>query len=153
MWSWEHSVPTTADGKVRRPHDTKERVFLSSLPFSILSSPLLFSPTSPDLFVHCCDFSPAAVHLVKVSNTVTNTIMSFPSPPPQDHHLYDPKRCSVFLHDMSSAEQLPLPAESVDYVVLIFTLSAIPFPRYSVLGSHSVWEAVTVLLTTEWLLH
>lgn len=64
-----------------------------------------------DVFVHCCDFSSTAVELVK------------------NNPLFDSAHCSAFVHDIGSDKTLPIPPNSIDYVVLIFVLSALPPDR------------------------
>ncbi|KAJ1136615.1 hypothetical protein NDU88_003030 [Pleurodeles waltl] len=70
--------------------------------------PILKTNNDPGLFVYCCDFSTAAVDLVKGSEN------------------YDPSRCFAFVHDVSDEQNsFPMPAEGVDIIILIFVLSAI----------------------------
>ena len=47
----------------------------------------------------------------------------------QIHPLYDPTHCSAFVHDISSDDDLPIDPNSIDFVCMIFVLSAIPPQR------------------------
>uniref|UniRef100_T1JAC0 tRNA N(3)-methylcytidine methyltransferase n=1 Tax=Strigamia maritima TaxID=126957 RepID=T1JAC0_STRMM len=61
-----------------------------------------------NVFVYCCDFSDKAVNLVK------------------ENADFDPSRCSPFVCDVTSESwNAPFSANSLDVVILIFTLSAI----------------------------
>ncbi|VDP09518.1 unnamed protein product [Soboliphyme baturini] len=69
--------------------------------------PLLDS-TGSKLFVYCCDFAENAVNLVK-SNVS-----------------YDENRCHSFVCDVTNLPlQMPFEQNSLDFILLIFTLSAI----------------------------
>jgi SAM-dependent methyltransferase len=71
--------------------------------------------TSKNTFMYCCDFSSTAVELIKT------------------HPLYDPSRCSAFVHDISDIkEPLPIQDNSIDLICLIFVLSAIPQERFPI---------------------
>ncbi|KAM4030623.1 tRNA N(3)-cytidine methyltransferase METTL2A [Anomaloglossus baeobatrachus] len=70
--------------------------------------PILQTNNDPGLFVYCCDFSTAAVEIVKGNPN------------------YEPSRCFAFVHDLSDENaSYPIPDESLDAIVLIFVLSAI----------------------------
>ncbi|XP_078079874.1 tRNA N(3)-cytidine methyltransferase METTL2B-like isoform X1 [Mustelus asterias] len=70
--------------------------------------PILQTNNDPGLFVYCCDFSSAAVELVKLNPG------------------YDPSRCLAFVHDLCDTQaNYPMPNESLDIIILIFVLSAI----------------------------
>ncbi|XP_009997643.1 PREDICTED: methyltransferase-like protein 2A [Chaetura pelagica] len=70
--------------------------------------PILQTNNDPGLFVYCCDFSATAVDLV------------------QTNAEYDPSRCFAFVHDLCNDQSpFPMPAQSLDVVILIFVLSAI----------------------------
>ncbi|KAG8234062.1 hypothetical protein J437_LFUL013558 [Ladona fulva] len=70
--------------------------------------PILQTSPDPNLFVYCCDFSSTAVQLVK------------------EHPEYNDKRCHAFVCDITSDEwNAPFPPDSLDFVLLIFVLSAI----------------------------
>lgn len=70
--------------------------------------PILKTNNDPGLFVYCCDFSTTAVDLVKGNED------------------YNPSRCFAFVHNVSDEHNsFPMPAESVDIIILIFVLSAI----------------------------
>lgn len=69
--------------------------------------PILEVNRDPGLFVYGCDFSPTAVSVLK------------------DHKDYDEKRCHAFVCDVTKTWDAPFPEESLDYVMLIFVLSAI----------------------------
>ncbi|KAJ2782656.1 hypothetical protein H4R18_002134 [Coemansia javaensis] len=70
--------------------------------------PLLADIDDPRLFVHACDYSKAAVDVVKSSAA------------------YDPRRCAASVWDLSSAE-LPagIEAGSIDIMLMIFVFSAL----------------------------
>ncbi|XP_013792166.1 methyltransferase-like protein 2-A [Limulus polyphemus] len=70
--------------------------------------PILEVNNDQGLFVYCCDFSDAAVSLVK------------------KHEKYEPQRCYAFTCDVTTdVWPVPFPEESLDVIVLIFVLSAI----------------------------
>ncbi|GAV06561.1 hypothetical protein RvY_16527 [Ramazzottius varieornatus] len=59
-------------------------------------------------FVHCCDFSENAIKLLKSS--------------PE----YDTSRCNAFVADLTDEHsEWPVPPESVDFIIIVYTLSAI----------------------------
>ncbi|KAI6226184.1 SAM-MT-RSMB-NOP domain-containing protein [Aphelenchoides fujianensis] len=65
--------------------------------------------SNPDLFVFCCDFSPAAVQLVR------------------EHKDFNPARCRPFVWDITdAAAEIPVEAGTLDHVLCVFVLSAIP---------------------------
>lgn len=70
--------------------------------------PILDMNADSDVFVYCCDFSEIAISLVK------------------EHPDFNAKRCHPFVCDVS-AETLTVPFQenSLDYIILIFVLSAI----------------------------
>ena len=60
------------------------------------------------LFVYCCDFSQAAVDLVR------------------SHPEYNEERCHAFVADISNPNtRYPFPEHSLDVITLIFVLSAV----------------------------
>ncbi|XP_038635086.1 tRNA N(3)-methylcytidine methyltransferase METTL2 [Scyliorhinus canicula] len=70
--------------------------------------PILQTNNDPGLFVYCCDFSSAAVELVKLNSG------------------YERSRCLAFVHDLCDPQaNYPMPNESLDIIILIFVLSAI----------------------------
>ncbi|XP_055925971.1 tRNA N(3)-methylcytidine methyltransferase METTL2-like [Argiope bruennichi] len=70
--------------------------------------PILETNMSSNVFVYCCDFSEVAVSLVK-SNS-----------------LYNSDRCCAFVCDISSdVWEVPFEENSLDFILLIFVLSAI----------------------------
>ncbi|XP_046390240.1 tRNA N(3)-methylcytidine methyltransferase METTL2 isoform X2 [Ischnura elegans] len=70
--------------------------------------PILQTSANPNLFVYCCDFSSTAIKLV------------------QENPEYDVKRCHAFVCDVTSDDwNAPFPPNSLDFVILIFVLSAI----------------------------
>jgi len=75
--------------------------------------PLLAANKDPNLFVYCCDFSPAAVQVVQTSPDL------------------EPTRCLPFVWDVtSSVPSLPFPPSSLRVITLIFVLSAISPDKY-----------------------
>jgi len=102
---------------------------------------------NPNLIVHCCDFSPRAIELVKASFTLFSSLADSPtifhfskmtfsqfplSPCIQSHPSYDPSRVHAFVHDLTSSPSL-LPSilsssslPSPTFISCIFVLSAIP---------------------------
>ena len=79
------------------------------------------------MFIHCCDFSPVAIELVKVTGCIllmkVRIIVSVP--PFQKHPMYNARRCSAFVHDIAGEERIPLPPHSLDYITLFFVLSSL----------------------------
>lgn len=70
--------------------------------------PILQMNLKANLLVHGCDFSPVAINLLK------------------QHESYDESRCHAFVLDATSTDwDLPFDKNSIDVVILIFTLSAI----------------------------
>ncbi|XP_069490254.1 tRNA N(3)-methylcytidine methyltransferase METTL2A [Ambystoma mexicanum] len=70
--------------------------------------PILKTNNDHGLFVYCCDFSSTAVDLVKSNEE------------------YDASRCFAFVHDVTDQlSSFPVPAGSMDIIILIFVLSAI----------------------------
>ena len=47
----------------------------------------------------------------------------------QANPLYNSTHCSAFIYDIGSDNDLPIPSNTVDYIVLIFVLSALPHER------------------------
>ncbi|KAJ6222334.1 hypothetical protein RDWZM_000879 [Blomia tropicalis] len=76
--------------------------------------PLLELDENETTMIYCCDFSIKAVELVR------------------KNHLYNEKRCYAFQFDLTSsdwANTIPFEPNSLDYVTMIFVLSAID-PKY-----------------------
>ncbi|XP_021927439.1 methyltransferase-like protein 2 isoform X2 [Zootermopsis nevadensis] len=69
--------------------------------------PILQHNADTDVFVFCCDFSYAAIQLLR------------------DNSEYDPKRCQAFVCDVTQDWQPPFQPNSLHIVVMIFVLSAI----------------------------
>ncbi|XP_069683326.1 tRNA N(3)-methylcytidine methyltransferase METTL2 isoform X1 [Periplaneta americana] len=70
--------------------------------------PILQYSADPELLVYCCDFSPAAIEILK------------------ENPEYDSKRCVAFVCDVTDDDwQAPFPPNSLDIAVMIFVLSAI----------------------------
>jgi len=71
--------------------------------------PLLQTNKDPELFIYCCDIADSAIQIVK------------------EHALYDSARCYGFTLNIADEEEpdLPFPPCSMDFVTLIFVLSAI----------------------------
>jgi len=70
--------------------------------------PILQSNINPNLFIYCCDFAESAIQLVK------------------EHKLFDTSRCHAFVCDVAGDNpEFPFPPNSLDFIVLIFVLSAI----------------------------
>ncbi|XP_015783993.1 methyltransferase-like protein 2 [Tetranychus urticae] len=71
--------------------------------------PLLALRESPQTMIYCCDFSPLAIDILKSND------------------LFDENRCKPFVCDVTSdVLSLPFDESSLDVIVSIFTLSAIP---------------------------
>ncbi|CAJ0935635.1 unnamed protein product [Ranitomeya imitator] len=116
--SSSYKSPSAMDGEqvVGRAHEKEDHPG-SSATYRILEVgcgvgntvfPILQTNNDPGLFVYCCDFSTAAVEIVKGNPN------------------YDPSRCFAFVHDLSDeSASYPIPDESLDAIVLIFVLSAI----------------------------
>lgn len=65
--------------------------------------------TNPNLFVYCCDFSPNAVNLVK------------------ENEKFNANRCLPFVWDITRSDvEIPVQAGSLDYILCVFVLSALP---------------------------
>jgi len=70
--------------------------------------PILETNLNSDVFVYCCDFSEVAISLVK------------------SHPDFHAKRCHPFVCDISAEHwDVPFEKNSLDYIILIFVLSAI----------------------------
>ncbi|KAK9502061.1 hypothetical protein O3M35_012664 [Rhynocoris fuscipes] len=70
--------------------------------------PLLNHDANSSLFIHCCDFSNEAIKLLKTQKG------------------YDSNRCNAFVFDMNEEIwDMPFAENSLDFVLLIFVLSAI----------------------------
>ena len=64
-----------------------------------------------EFFIYGCDFSETAIHHLK------------------GNPLYNPKYCQAFVHDISDVSTCltdTIPSESIDIILLVFVLSAIP---------------------------
>ncbi len=71
--------------------------------------PLLEAIPNPNLKVYCCDFSSKAIDLVK------------------EHSSFSPTRCVPFVLDATDADawqKCPLQPDSLDFVLMIFAVSA-----------------------------
>uniref|UniRef100_F6YCY6 tRNA N(3)-methylcytidine methyltransferase n=1 Tax=Ciona intestinalis TaxID=7719 RepID=F6YCY6_CIOIN len=64
-----------------------------------------------NLFMYGCDYSQTAVDIVK------------------NHKEFNPKSAFVFVHDISTEDEFPIPNESLDVVIMIFVLSALQFRK------------------------
>jgi len=73
--------------------------------------PLMKVKESADFFMYGCDFAESAVEVVRTS--------------PE----FDTERCHVFVHDITSEVDYPVPENSLDIVILIFVLSAVEFTK------------------------
>nr|XP_039263113.1 tRNA N(3)-methylcytidine methyltransferase METTL2-like isoform X1 [Styela clava] len=73
--------------------------------------PVLRTNNDSDLFMYACDYSSTAVEIVK------------------SNPLYDENRCYAFVHDISSDNSYPMPEESLDAIIMIFVLSALPWDK------------------------
>ena len=63
---------------------------------------------NPNLYIYCCDFSSTAISLVK------------------ENELYDESKCNAFTLDVTEKEwNVPFPQQSLNFVTLIFVVSAI----------------------------
>ncbi|KAG9399230.1 Methyltransferase-like protein 6 [Aphanomyces cochlioides] len=62
----------------------------------------------PSMFAHVCDFSPHAIDILKANP------------------LYDATRCNAYVCDLVLDDTVGLPENSVDVVLMVFVLSAIP---------------------------
>ncbi|XP_054712683.1 tRNA N(3)-methylcytidine methyltransferase METTL2-like [Uloborus diversus] len=70
--------------------------------------PILDTNSDSNVMVYCCDFSETAISLIK------------------EHPDFDGKRCHPFVLDISSNSwNVPFPENSLNYIILIFVLSAI----------------------------
>lgn len=72
--------------------------------------PLLKAHTNSNVQLYGCDYSDTAIEILK------------------SHELYDNKKCSAFVHDISSRDAYPIEEESLDIIVAIFVLSALKKP-------------------------
>lgn len=71
--------------------------------------PILESNSSPNLFVYCCDFANSAIKLI------------------QNNPSFSSDRVYPFICDLTAPTiSLPFPPNSIDYILLLFVLSAIP---------------------------
>jgi SAM-dependent methyltransferase len=71
--------------------------------------------SNPNLFVYSCDFSPKAVSLVG------------------EHEKFNANRCLPFAWDVSRSDvEIPLQEASLDFVLCVFVLSALPPERHKV---------------------
>ena len=76
--------------------------------------PVLQVNKDRNFFIYGCDYSETAINIVK------------------SHREYDSKRCHAFVHDITSSDQqFPVADESLDFVVMIFVLSALQFSQVS----------------------
>lgn len=70
--------------------------------------PVLQNVSNQNFFIYACDFSEAAISILK------------------EHSLYDENRCSAFVCDVTSEDwDPPFKEETLDIATLIFVLSAI----------------------------
>lgn len=70
--------------------------------------PVLKTNNRPDFFMYACDYSSTAIDIVK------------------SDHTYDEKRCLAFIKDISDDEPYPIAKNSLDIIIMIFVLSALP---------------------------
>jgi len=76
--------------------------------------PVLQVNKDRNFFMYGCDYSETAINII------------------ENHRDFDPSRCHVFVHDItSSVQSFPVPDESLDVVVMIFVLSALQFCQIS----------------------
>lgn len=88
--------------------DSRFRVFEIGCGVGNTLFPILQMNLSEDLFVYACDFSSVAIDLLR------------------SHQSYDESRCRAFVQDATAEHwDLPFDRQSIDVVILIFTLSAI----------------------------
>ncbi|KAL1137873.1 hypothetical protein AAG570_009569 [Ranatra chinensis] len=95
-------------------HDKVPRKFIFEVGCGVGNTvfPILQSTLNPTLFVYCCDFSSTAIKILK------------------ENAAYDDGRCHAFELDVTTEEwNPPFQLNSIDVVVLIFVLSAIPPPK------------------------
>ncbi|CAK4652362.1 unnamed protein product [Aphanomyces euteiches] len=67
----------------------------------------------PSMFAHVCDFSPHAIDILKANP------------------LYDATRCNAYVCDLVLDDTVGVPENSVDVVLMVFVLSAIPPTSFS----------------------
>lgn len=76
--------------------------------------PILLYNKNPNLFCYGCDFSSAAIDILK------------------EHKEYDEERCKAFVLDVTKEDwQPPFKPESLDIVLMIFVFSAIHPDKYA----------------------
>lgn len=73
--------------------------------------PLLKAKESPEFFMYGCDFAASAVEVVRNNSE------------------FEEKRCKVFVHDITSEVDYPIKEKSLDIIIMIFVLSACPYPK------------------------
>ncbi|MFH4981962.1 hypothetical protein AB6A40_008671 [Gnathostoma spinigerum] len=76
--------------------------------------PLLEAAKPGRLFINCCDYSPVAVSIVK------------------SNRKYSDDSCHAFLWDISGEMTNEIPEDSLDYILCIYVLSALPPDKHSV---------------------
>lgn len=107
----ENEAKTNVDSNLSEQNepDTKEiKIFEVGCGVGNTVFPILQSNINPNLFIYCCDFAESAIELVK------------------EHKLYDTSRCHAFVCDAAGENpEFPFSPNSLDFVVLIFVLSAI----------------------------
>lgn len=71
--------------------------------------------SNPNLFVYCCDFSPTAVQLIR------------------DGEKFDSDRCLPFVWDITQSDaDIPIKPNSLDYILCVFVLSALPPEKHQI---------------------
>ncbi|ESO12559.1 hypothetical protein HELRODRAFT_187911 [Helobdella robusta] len=106
--SSDSADPETTSNETYPGEKASTRIFEVGCGVGNTIFPLLEANNDPHLFVYGCDLSATAIQIVK------------------EHSSYDPNRCHAFVADISDQQtQLPFPPASLDFIILIFVLSAI----------------------------
>ncbi|KAI6218302.1 putative methyltransferase NSUN5 [Aphelenchoides besseyi] len=94
--------------EVFKPNDNKEPIRILEVGCGVGNSVFPMLEMSPDLFVYCCDFSSSAIEMVK------------------QNPKFDSNRCLPFVWDITSDSTVPIEPNSLDHILCVFVLSAIP---------------------------